>query len=130
MTEDKAKQQAGKKIPIIRQVGKKLQLAELAVLHKKFDIPMEECQIWLHRLGVPVLEIGPAIYFSMNTLEEVLTERCALGGRGMKFRGRPPLLKNIGPDGLTPRQRQYRRDPAKIREQNRLAKERKRLKKE
>jgi len=60
--------------PTIRSIGRKLQLAELDYLAKRFDLDEDGCRALLTRLEIPLITVGPREFFSIEALEEALTK--------------------------------------------------------
>lgn len=79
-----------------RYVGKKLRLLEISVMHASFGIELDQCQEFLHRIGVPTLVMGGRLWYEESALELVFSELSKVGGPGLGMKG--PVGASVCPD--------------------------------
>lgn len=56
-------------------------------MHVSFGIELDQCQEFLHRIGVPTLVMGERLWYEESALELVIAELSKPGGPGLGMKG-------------------------------------------
>lgn len=70
-----------------RLVGRNLRLLEIGVMTASFGIKPDQCQEFLHRIGVPTMVMGDRLWYEESALEMVFAELSKVGGPGLGMKG-------------------------------------------